>query len=63
MTTGERGARLRAERQRRKLSIYRVAVEVGCHPNSVALAERGAASEAMFRRIAEALGVQLEARA
>lgn len=57
MTTTERGEQLRAERQRRKLSLYEVAKLAGCHPNSVALADRGACSAAMLERIAAALGL------
>lgn len=58
MTMSERGEQLRTERQRRKLSLYEVAKRAGCHPNSVALAERGASSEAMIRRIGATLGVE-----
>lgn len=63
MTLSERGARLRQERLRRKLSLYRLAQKVGVHPNSVALAERGAASEAMIAKIAAELGLAQVQRA
>ena len=56
MTLGQVGVRLRKERQRRQLSMYRLAVLAGVHPNSVLLAERGAASIATIKRIATALG-------
>lgn len=62
MTMSEHGARLRRERRRRKLSLYRLAVLAGVHPNSVLLAERGAVSVETFARIAEALGLRWEFR-
>ncbi len=55
MTLSERGARLRKERLRVGLSLYRLATRAGVHPNSVMLAERGATSAAMLDRIAIAL--------
>jgi transcriptional regulator with XRE-family HTH domain len=58
MTRSELGALVRDERRRRKLSLYRVAVRAQVHPNTVALAERGAVSEAMLARIATALEVR-----
>lgn len=57
MTLSERGARLREERLRAGLSLYRLATIARVHPNSVMLAERGATSEAMLDRIAAALGL------
>ncbi len=55
MTLSELGAQLREERLRRHLSLYRTATLAGVHPNSVALAEKGATSEAMLDRIGAAL--------
>ena len=59
MTLVERGASIRAERQRQGLSQYRAAIKAGVHPNSVILAEKGAASPAIIERIASALGIEL----
>ncbi len=56
MTLRQVGVRLRKERNRQRLSMYRLAVLAGVHPNSVLLAERGAASIATIKRIAIALG-------
>lgn len=61
MTLSELGAELRAERQRQGLSLYRTGVKARVHPNSVHLAERGAASPEMMERIAKALGLEVEA--
>jgi transcriptional regulator with XRE-family HTH domain len=57
MTRSELGALIREARHRRKLSLYRVAVLARVHPNTVALAERGAVSDAALARIAAALDV------
>ncbi len=57
MTRSERGAQIREARQRQKLSTYRVAIRADIHPNSVWLAECGAASEEMIERIARVLGL------
>jgi len=58
MTRSERGALLRGVRQEKKVSIFRLAVKTGLHPNTVMLAEKGAASERSLARIAKALGVK-----
>ncbi len=55
MTLSERGAMLRKERLRLRLSLYRTAMIAQVHPNTVLLAERGATSEATLERIATAL--------
>lgn len=62
MTLSDRGARLREDRQRQGLSLYKTAVKAGVHPNSVMLAERGATSERTLERIEVALGIARKER-
>ncbi len=47
-------------RRRAGLTQVQLAAKVGCCPNTIALAERGALSQAMARRCAAALGVPVE---
>ncbi len=47
-------------RRRAGLSQVQLAARVGCHPQTIAVAERGALSDVLARRCADALGVPVE---